>query len=88
MCECVGGGGGGGGGEGMNVSTVKYLVSAHPPLKHKFLRKVWGGCLLGILPFVQSIIQPLKDKLTPKNLNSHKNPMIVVEAFSLMALEH
>ena len=36
--------------------TVKYLVSAHPPspptLKHKFLRKVGGGRLLGILPFV------------------------------------
>ena len=31
-----------------------------PPLKHKFLRKVGGGRLLGVLPFVQSIIQPLK----------------------------
>ena len=48
--------------------TVKYLVSAHPSLKHKFLRKVGGGCLLGILLFVQSIIQPLKVQVHTKRL--------------------
>ena len=49
-------------------NTVKYLVSAHPPLKHKFLRKVGGGRLLGILPFVQSVIQPLKVQFNTKKL--------------------
>ena len=39
-----------------------------PPLKHKFLRKVGGGRLLGILPFVQSIIQPLKVQVNTKRL--------------------
>ena len=39
-----------------------------PPLKHKFLRKVGGGCLLGILPSVQSIIQPLKVQVNTKRL--------------------
>ena len=52
--------------------TVKYLVSAPPspppPLKHKFLRKVGGGRLLGILPFVQSIIQLLKVQVNTKRL--------------------
>ena len=38
------------------------------PLKHKFLRKVGGGRLLGILPFVQSIIQPLKVQVNTKRL--------------------
>ena len=59
--------------------TVKYLVNAPPPppppLKHKFLRKVGGGRLLGILPFVQSIIQPLKVQVNTKDLNSNKNPI-------------
>ena len=54
------------------IITVKYLVSAHPPppppLKHKFLRKVGGGRLLGILPFVQSIIQPSKVQVNTKRL--------------------
>ena len=58
------------------TNTVKYLVSAPPPLppipppplKHKFLRKVGGGRLLGILPFVQSIIQPLKVQVNTKRL--------------------
>ena len=58
------------------VITVKYLVSDHPPppppplppLKHKFLRKVRVGRLLGILPFVQSIIQPLKVQVNTKRL--------------------
>ena len=51
------------------VITVKYLVSAPPPpLKHKFHRKVGGGRLLGILPFVQSIIQPLKVQVNTKRL--------------------
>ena len=58
------------------VCTVKYLVSAPPPppppppppLKHKFLRKVGGGRLLGNLPFVQSIIQPLKVQVNTKRL--------------------
>ena len=51
-------------------TTVKYLVSAPPPSprKHKFLRKVGGGRLLGILPFVQSIIQPLKVQVNTKRL--------------------
>ena len=49
--------------------TVKYIVSAPPPpppptLKHKFLRKVGGGRLLGILPFVQ----PLKVQVNTKRL--------------------
>ena len=54
--------------------TVKYLESAPPPppppspLKHKFLTKVGGGRLLGILPFVQSIIQPLKVQVSRKML--------------------
>ena len=39
-----------------------------PPFKHKFLRKVGGGRLLGILPFVQSIIQPLKVRVNTKRL--------------------
>ena len=53
-------------------TTVKYLVSAHSPPphppKHKFLRKVGGGRLLCILPFVQSIIQPLKVQVNTKRL--------------------
>ena len=56
---------------GWIVTTVKYLVSAPPPLpslKHKILRKVGGGRLLGILPFVQSIIQPLKVQVNTKRL--------------------
>ena len=54
-----------------NNNTVKYLVSTPPPpppLKHKFLRKVGGGRLLSILPFVQSIIQPLKVQVNTKRL--------------------
>ena len=39
-----------------------------PPLKHKFHGKVGGGRLLGILPFVQSIIQPLKVQVNTKRL--------------------
>ena len=52
------------------ANTVKYLVSAHPPtpLKHTFLWNVGGGRLLGILPFVQSIIQPLKVQVNTKRL--------------------
>ena len=46
-----------------------------PPLKHTFLGKVGGGRLLGILTFVKSIIQPLRYKLTPKDLNSNQNPI-------------
>ena len=37
------------------------------PLKHKFPRKVGGGHF-GILPFVQSIIQPLKVRINTKRL--------------------
>ena len=39
-----------------------------PPLKHKFLRKVGVGRLLGTLPFVQRIIQPLKVQVNTKRL--------------------
>ena len=39
-----------------------------PHLEHKFLRKVGGGRLLGILPSVQSIIQPLKVQVNTKRL--------------------
>ena len=54
-----------------SVTTAKYCkvpCKRPPPLKHKFLRKVGGGRLLGILPFVQSIIQPLKVQVNTKRL--------------------
>ena len=56
-------------------SYCKVPCKRPPPLKHKFLRKVGGGRLLGILPFVQSIIQPLKVQVNTKDLNSNKNPI-------------
>ena len=59
--------------EGESPDYCKVPCKRPSPLKHKFLRKVGGGRLLGILPFVQSIIQPLK--VTPKDLNSNKNPI-------------
>ena len=54
-----------------NFSTGNYCkvpCKRPPPLKHKFLRKVGGGRLLGILPFVQSIIQPLRVQVNTKRL--------------------
>ena len=39
-----------------------------PSLKHKFVRKVGGGRLLSILPFFQSIIQPLEVQVNTKRL--------------------
>ena len=38
------------------------------PLSTIFFRKVGGGRLLSILPFVQSIIQPLKVQVNTKRL--------------------
>ena len=46
----------------------KVPCKCPPPLKHTFLRKVGGGRLLGILPFVQSIIQSLKVQVNTKRL--------------------
>ena len=49
-------------------SYCKVPFKRPPPLGHKFLRKVGGGRLLGIPPFVQSIIQPLKVQVNTKRL--------------------
>ena len=47
-----------------SVYYCKVPCKCPPPFKHKFLRKVGGGRLLGILPFVQ----PLKVQVNTKRL--------------------
>ena len=51
-----------------HITTKAKWQYCKVPCKHKILRKVGGGRLLGILPFVQSIIQPLKEQVNTKRL--------------------